>query len=241
MCRPVCLPFLLPALHYAESRPCWQASWQHPGCCDVRQHAVESDHSAKTKIKSSSDSGRSNNNLFIFLPRIQLTPLCVSHLPSSIRIGPSLQQKLCYIHLAVLGGYMERSEPFLQWHQWRRRHDIRLGNTVIGAVLRQPNSLQGRLSRQVSPSSSWSAGPPCPGGCVRFVRDLPEQRCVGACGLLSWWSWGLLCAPAAASRAPCGPSEQHNEEVFGHPGQQEVGHYEIWSTLMDPEHLKCFV
>lgn len=71
------------------------------------------------------------------------------------------------------------------------------------------------------PWSSLSAEHPYLVGCEWFVHVLPEQQYVEACDLLWWWSWGLLCAPAAASQAPCDPFEQHNEEVFGHPGQEE--------------------
>lgn len=37
----------------------------------------------------------------------------LSHLPSCVRIGSSLQEELCHIHLSIFRGHMEGSEAFL--------------------------------------------------------------------------------------------------------------------------------
>lgn len=58
------------------------------------------------------------------------------YLSSSIGVGSSLQQQLCYIHLSVLGGHMQWSEAFLQKHQGEGSNNIvRLGNTTLKATI----------------------------------------------------------------------------------------------------------
>lgn len=37
----------------------------------------------------------------------------LSHLPSCIRVGSSLQEELSHVHLPIFRGHMERSEAFL--------------------------------------------------------------------------------------------------------------------------------
>ena len=37
----------------------------------------------------------------------------LSHLPSSVRVGPSLQEELGHVHLPVFRGHVEGSEAFL--------------------------------------------------------------------------------------------------------------------------------
>lgn len=68
------------------------------------------------------------------LSSIQPDPLCFYYLASSIRVGSSLQQQLCNIHLAIFGGHMKWSEAFLQTHQQGKGHNIRLSLMVQNHV-----------------------------------------------------------------------------------------------------------
>lgn len=193
---------------------------------------MESDHSAETesKVSQTVEDETILHSSFDFFPYCHDVYVSLTF-PAALELAPLSNKSSATSTLPYLEATWSGVKPF--YRGTNEEVDtilVCVTRLLVLTVLRQPNVTQGSVSRQVLPSSSWSAEPPCPGGCVRFVRGLPEQRCEGVCGLLWWWSRGWLCAPAAALLAPCGPSERHNAEVFGHPGQRGARKYNISGT-----------
>lgn len=62
--------------------------------------------------------------VFVLFRELNYRKHRLSHLPSCIRVGSSLQEELGNIHLSIFRGHMERSEAFLLKRKQNLERDI---------------------------------------------------------------------------------------------------------------------